>query len=334
MSHEHHDHHHDHDHDGHGHHDHDHHGHGHHGHHHGPGHSHAPANFGLAFAVGTFLNAGFVVAEVIAGISAHSMALVADAGHNLGDVLGLLMAWIAAILAKRAPSRRYTYGLGRGTILAAFLNAAILLVSIGVIAVEAVRRLFEPSPVGTVTIMIVAAIGIAINGVTAWLFSSGRDSDINIRAAFQHMAYDALISLGVVVAGAVILLTGWERIDPLASLAIAGVILVGTWALLKDSVALALDRVPDGIRIDDIRRYVSELPEVSGVHDVHVWPTSTTENAMTLHVVTPEGHPGDAFTERLARSLRDRFSIQHVTMQVEIDETACSTDCSRDLLHA
>ena len=310
------------------HHDHD---HDDHGHHHEPRHSHAPANFGLAFAVGTFLNAGFVVAEVIAGISAHSMALVADAGHNLGDVLGLLMAWIAAILAKRAPSRRYTYGLGRGTIMAAFLNASILLVSIGAIAVEAVRRLFEPTSVGTVTIMIVAAIGIAINGVTAWLFSSGRASDINIRAAFQHMAYDALISLGVVVAGVVILLTGWERIDPLTSLAIAGVILLGTWGLLKDSVALAMDRVPDSIQLDEVQRYVSGLPEVSGVHDLHVWPTSTTENAMTLHVVTPNGHPGDAFIKHLNNALQQRFGVQHVTMQIEIDETACSTDCSQDL---
>ena len=309
-------------------------GHDHHGHSHGPGHSHAPADFGAAFAIGAILNSAFVVGEVIAGIAAHSMALVADAGHNLGDVLGLLMAWVAAVLAKRSPSRRYTYGLGRGTILAALMNAAILLVSIGAIAVEAIRRLFEPAPVGTVTIMIVAAIGIVINGVTAWLFAAGRKSDINIRAAFQHMAYDALVSLGVVVAGAVIMLTGWERIDPLASLAIAGVILVGTWGLLRDSVALAMDRVPDGIDIGALRDFVLEWPEVSTVHDLHVWPTSTTDSAMTLHVVTPGGHPGDDFTGRLTDAIQRNFGIDHLTVQIETDAALCSTDCSRHHLPA
>ena len=323
-----HDHHHaDHDHHGHGH---DHHGHDHgHGHgHHGPGHSHAPAEFGTAFAIGTVLNSGFVVAEVVFGLAAHSMALIADAGHNLGDVLALLMAWGAAALAKRAPSRTYTYGLGRGTILAALANAAVLLVSIGAIAVEALRRLISPEPVGTVTVMIVAAIGIAINAVTAWLFASGRHGDLNIRAAFQHMAYDALVSLGVVVAGAVILLTGWERIDPLASLAIAVVILLGTWRLLADSMGLAMDRVPPGIEPKAVRDFVLERPEVRDVHDMHIWPTSTTETALTLHIVTPAGHPGDDFIARLAQDLHDRFDIDHTTVQIEIDRSVCATDCA------
>ena len=314
----------------HGHHNHDHHGHSNaHRHHQGDGHNHAPANFGLAFAVGIVLNTVFLVIEVIAGIAAHSMALIADAGHNLGDVLGLLLAWVAAILARHAPSRQYTYGLGRGTILAALMNATILLVSVGAIAAEAIRRLFEPAKVGTITIMVVAGIGILINGVTARLFASGRDSDINIRAAFQHMAYDALISLGVVVAGTAIFLTGWERIDPLSSLAIAGIILVGTWELLKDSIALAMDRVPEGIDTKALCNFVLEWPDVSAVHDVHVWPTSTTENAMTLHVVMPGGHPGDDFIARLSGAIQKKFGIHHVTMQIETDAAACATDCSR-----
>lgn len=305
-------------------HDHDHH---HHDHGHDHGHSHAPARFGRAFAVGTTLNAGFVIAEVIAGIAAHSMALIADAGHNLGDVLGLLMAWAAAALARRAPSARYSYGLGRGTILAALVNAVILLVSVGAIAVEAVRRLVAPEPVGTLIVMIVAAAGIVINGSTALLFASGRKGDLNIRATFQHMAYDALVSLGVVIAGAAILLTGWERLDPLASLAIAGMIVAGTWGLLRESAGLAMDAVPRGITPEAVRDYVLALPEVEAVHDLHIWPMSTTETALTLHLVTPAGHPGDGFVARLAEALHDRFGIDHTTVQIELDAAACTLAC-------
>lgn len=294
---------------------------------HGHGHSHAPADFGRAFAIGTALNAAFVIAEVIAGLAAHSMALVADAGHNFGDVLGLLMAWLAAGVARRAPNARYTYGLGRGTILAALMNATILLVSIGAIALEAIRRLIAPEPVGTVTVMIVAAIGIAVNGATAMLFASGRKGDLNIRAAFQHMAADALIALGVLIAGAVILATGWERLDPLASLAIAATILVGTWGLLRESAGMAMDAVPPGIAPEAVRRYVLDQPEVSGVHDLHIWPMSTTETALTLHLVTPAGHPGDAFIARLAQGLHDTFDIDHATVQIELDAAACTLAC-------
>lgn len=306
-------------------HDHVHHEHGHH--HHEHGHSHAPASFGRAFAIGTALNAAFVVGEVVAGLSAHSMALIADAGHNLGDVLGLVMAWVAAILARRAPTARFSYGLGRGTILAALLNATILLISVGAIGVEAVRRLIAPQPVGTVTVMIVAAIGIAINLATALMFAAGRKNDLNIRAAFQHMAYDALVSLGVVMAGAVILLTGWQRIDPLASLAIAATILAGTWGLLRESTGMAMDAVPNSIAPDAVRRHVLALPEVSAVHDLHIWPISTTETAMTLHLVTPSGHPGDAFITRLAASLHEEFDIDHTTVQIELDKASCSLAC-------
>lgn len=299
----------------------------HHDHDHGA--HNPPESFGLAFAVGTLLNAGFVIAEILTGIAAHSMALIADAGHNLGDVLGLVIAWIGMALAKRAPSRRYTYGLGRGTILAALLNAGILLISVGAIAVEAVRRLLEPAPVNSRIIMLVAALGILINGLTAWLFASGRGSDINIRAAFQHMAYDALVSVGVVAAGALILLTGWERIDPVVSLVIAGVILAGTWELLTDSLGLAMDRVPEGVNIAMVRDFVLAWPQVSGVHDLHVWPTSTTNNAMTVHVVTADGYPGDDFIEHLSQAISEKFGIGHITVQLEVDANLCTTDCSK-----
>lgn len=291
------------------------------------GHSHAPASFGRAFAIGTLLNGGFVVAEIVAGLAAHSMALLADAGHNLGDVLGLLMAWTAANLARRAPTARFSYGMGRGTILAALLNATILLVSVGAITIEALRRLISPEPVGTITVMIVAAIGIAINGVTALLFAAGRKGDLNIRAAFQHMAYDALVSLGVVIAGAVILLTGWQRIDPLASLAIAAIILLGTWGLLRESAGMAMDAVPPAIAPEAVRAHVLALPEVTAVHDLHIWPMSTTETALTLHLVTPAGHPGDAFIASLASSLHERFNIDHTTVQIELDPTSCTIAC-------
>lgn len=327
-----------HDHSGH---DHPPHGDGHtHGHQHGAnhghhGHSHAPANFGVAFLVGTLLNAGFVVAEVIVGIAAHSMALIADAGHNLGDVLGLLMAWAAAILARRAPSPRYSYGLGRGTILAALSNATILLISVGAIAIEAILRLIHPVAVHTVAVMIVAAIGIAINGGTALMFAAGRKSDLNIRAAFQHMAFDALVSLGVVATGAAILLTGWERLDPVASLAIAGVILLGTWGLLRESAGMAMDAVPRNVAPERVLAYILALPEVHSVHDLHIWPTSTTGTALTLHLVTPAGHPGDLFIARLVEAMHERFDIDHTTVQIELDPAGCFQACEHGAhLHA
>jgi cobalt-zinc-cadmium efflux system protein len=260
---------------------------------------HAPKNFGTAFAIGIALNLGFVIVEVIYGLLANSMALVADAGHNLGDVLGLVMAWIATLLARHRPSQTYTYGLRRGTILAALANAVLLLVTVGAIAVEGMRRLISPGEVASVTVMVVAAVGIAVNGVTAWLFASARKGDINLRAAFLHMAYDALVSGGVVAAGGVILLTGWTRIDPLVSLAIAVVILVGTWGLLRGSVGMALDAVPVDIKPDEVTRFLLQQPGVAAIHDLHIWSMSTTDTALTCHCLMPGGHPGAEFLVRL-----------------------------------
>ena len=310
------------------HHDHDHsHGHAHGG---GHAHAHAPKDFGVAFAIGVALNLGFVIVEASYGLLANSIALVADAGHNLGDVLGLAMAWIAMALARRAPSRTHTYGLRRGTILAALMNAVLLLVTVGAIAVEGFRRLFEPGEVAGVTVMVVAAAGIVVNGVTAWLFASGRKGDINLRAAFMHMAADALVSLGVVIAGGVILLTGWTRLDPLVSLAVAAVLLMGTWSLLRDSVDMALDAVPAGIKLDEVGAFLKQQPGVAAIHDLHVWPMSTTETALTCHCLIPDGHPGDEFLVRLARELQERFGIGHATIQVEVDEhVACALETDR-----
>ncbi len=302
-----------------------------HDHHHESGHdhSHAPKNFGRAFAIGTALNAGFVIAEVVAGLLAHSMALLADAGHNLGDVLGLLMAWGAARFAKSIPSSRYTYGLRRGTILAALANAIILLISVGAIAAGAIARLISPSHVGTIIVMAVAAAGILVNGTTALLFASGRRGDLNIRAAFQHMAFDAVLSFGVVVAGALILLTGWERLDPVMSLIIAAVIIAGTWSLLRDSMGMAMDAVPGDIRPEAVRSFVLAKPEIASVHDLHIWSMSTTETALTLHLVAPSGHPGDAFLARLCDDLHHKFDIDHATVQIETDAGRCSLACGQ-----
>jgi len=283
-------------------------------------HLHAPKDFGVAFAIGTALNVGFVIVEVVYGLLASSIALVADAGHNLGDVLGLVMAWVATVLARRAPSRTHTYGLRRGTILAALANAMLLLVTVGAIAVEGVRRLIEPGEVAGITVMVVAALGIVVNGVTAWLFASGRKDDINLRAAFLHMAYDALVSVGVVIAGAVILLTGWTRLDPLVSLVIAVVILVGTWRLLRESVQMSLDAVPGGIKPDEVTAFLKQQPGVTAIHDLHIWPMSTTETALTCHCMMPGGHPGDEFLAHLAHELQERFGIGHATIQVEVNE--------------
>jgi cobalt-zinc-cadmium efflux system protein len=291
-----------------------------HGDHGSHDHMHARKDFGATFALGTALNLGFVILEVIYGLLANSLALVADAGHNLGDVLGLLMAWVATVLAQRAPSRTHTYGLRRGTILAALANAMLLLVTVGAIAVEGVRRLIEPHDVASVTVMVVAALGIVVNGVTAWLFASSRKTDINLRASFLHMAYDALVSLGVVIAGGVILLTGWTRLDPLVSLVIAIVILVGTWSLLRESVKMSLDAVPVGIKPDEVSNFLRQKPGVTAIHDLHIWPMSTTETALTCHCVMPSGHPGDEFLVQLTHELRERFSIGHATIQVEVDE--------------
>ncbi len=290
----------------------------------GHGHSHAPTSFGRAFAIGVALNTGFVIVEGIYGFLGNSTALVADAGHNLGDVFGLLVAWGASILARRAPTTKYTYGLKGGSILAALFNAMFLLITVGAIAWESVQRFWAPEAVAGKTVMIVAAIGILVNGVTAWLFASGRKGDLNIRGAFLHMASDAIVSAGVVAAGAVILVTGWVLLDPLVSLAICGVIVWGTWSLLGDSVRMALAAVPDNVEADRVRKAIEEMPGVTGMHDLHIWPMSTTETALTCHVVMLSGHPGDGFLHDAAHRLAHDFSIGHVTIQIETsNDNAC-----------
>jgi cobalt-zinc-cadmium efflux system protein len=282
----------------------------------------APANFGRAFAIGVALNLAFVAVEATWGVMGHSLALLADAGHNLSDVLGLLLAWGAGALSRRAPSVRRTYGLRRSSTLAALFNAFLLLVAVGGIAWEAVGRFSHPAPVAGGTVIWVAAVGIVINAATALLFMSGRKGDLNIRGAFLHMAADAGVSLGVVLAGAAILATGWQWIDPVVSLIIAVVILVGTWGLLCDSVNLALDAVPEGIDVPAVRQYLEGLAQVTEVHDLHIWGMSTTETALTAHLVMPNGKPEDSLYQRAAREMHDRFGIEHVTLQVESGDPA------------
>lgn len=300
------------------------HDHGHaHDHHHA--HSHAPASFGRAFAVGITLNLGFVVVEAVYGVIAGSMALVADAGHNLSDVLGLVIAWTASVLAARPPSARFTYGFKSSSILAALGNAAFLLVALGAILVETIRRLIEPEPVAGGPVMAVAAVGIVINTATALMFMRGRKHDINIRGAYLHMAADAAVSAGVVVAGLLITLTGAQWIDPVTSLLIVGIIAVGTWGLLKDSLRMSLHAVPPGIDESKVRHFLNSLSGVEAVHDLHIWPMSTTETALTAHLVMPGGHPGDSFLHQLAHELDHDFGIGHATVQVEtIDGHECA----------
>ncbi|MFN3350145.1 cation diffusion facilitator family transporter [Pseudorhodoplanes sp.] len=290
--------------------------HGHAGH----SHSHAPKDFGRAFAIGVGLNLGFVAIEAVFGILANSTALLADAGHNLSDVIGLLIAWGATILAKRPPSERFTYGLRGTSILAALGNALLLIFACGAIAWEAVWRLIEPQEVASVTVMVVAGVGILINSITAWLFMRGRKSDLNIRGAYLHMVADAAVSLGVVVAGGAILLTGWLWLDPLTSLVIVAVILWGTFGLLRDSIRLSLAAVPAHLELTEVKNCLEGLQGVARVHHVHVWAMSTTEVALTAHLVMPGGHPGNAFLEAAAHELRERFGIDHPTLQIELGE--------------
>jgi cobalt-zinc-cadmium efflux system protein len=288
-------------------------------------HAHAPASFGTAFAIGIALNLGFVVIEAVYGLLSNSVSLLADAGHNLSDVLGLGVAWLATVLARRAPTARFTYGMRGSSILAALFNAVFLLVTVGGLSWEAIRRLGAPEPVAGKTMMAVAAIGILVNGVTAWLFASGRKDDINLKGAFLHMASDALVSVGVVAAGLLILLTGWLWIDPIVSLVINGVIVWGTWGLLRDSVGMSMAAVPAQIDPAAVRTFLSARTGVVDVHDLHIWPMSTTENALTCHLVMPNGHPGDAFLHELAGDLAQRFRINHTTVQIEVDQhLACA----------
>lgn len=289
----------------------------------GAGHVHAPATFGSAFAIGITLNLGFVIVEVVYGIFAHSLALVADAGHNLGDVLGLLLAWGATFLARTAPTERRTYGLRSSSILAALFNAIFLLIAVGAIAWEAIRRFGNPTAVEPGTVIWVAVVGIGINAATALMFMSGRKGDLNIRAAFLHMVADAAVSLGVVIAGFLIIATGWLWIDPVISLVIAAVITWGTWGLLHDSANLALQAVPQGIEMAKVRQYLSSLPHVTEVHDLHVWPMSTTETALTAHLVRDVDDCDCALLEQASRDLHREFEIQHATLQFETLDHHC-----------
>lgn len=302
-------------HDAHTHHDH---GDGHHGH----GHHHAPpppsgGSVTTAYAIGFALNLAFVLVEATAGLLTNSLALMADAGHNLSDLLGLALAWGAVLLSRRPPSARYTYGLRGSSIWAALINALVLLVACGAIGWEALGRLRNPTPIPGLTIIVVAAIGVVINTGTALLFMRGRHNDLNQRGVFLHMAADAAVSLGVVIAGVLIMNTGWLWLDPAISLVIVAVIVGSTWGLLRDSVKLALGAVPAGINPADVRTYLAGLPGVSEVHDLHIWAMSTAETALTAHLIMPDGTPSDRFYADLGIELEHRFGIHHTTVQVE-----------------
>ena len=302
------------------------HAHGHsHAHDHGHAHDHAPESFGKAFAIGIGLNLGFVIVEAVFGFAANSMALLSDAGHNLSDVLGLVIAWAGGTLAQRGSSPRFTYGLKKASILAALVNALFLLVAVGGIGAEAIRRLFHPSANEGGNVSIVAAVGIVVNGITALLFMRGQH-DINIRGAFLHMAADALVSLAVAIAGLVILWTGQQWVDPAMSLAVAIVILWGSFGLLKESMWMSLAGVPAGIDADEVEEALGEIDGVETVHDLHIWPLSTTETALTAHLVAPHIPSTDALLRDARKMLHDRFAIGHCTLQIErthLEDTAC-----------
>ena len=279
-------------------------------------HSHAPANFNAAFAIGIGLNVVFVAIEAFYGWKINSLALLADAGHNLSDVIGLVLAWGGALAGKLRPDARHTYGWKRASILAAFINALLLLVAMGSLVWEALHRLQSPEPVEGVTIMVVAGIGIVVNTATALLFVRGREKDLNIRGSFLHMAADALVSVGVVVAGALALWFGWAWLDPVVSLLIAAVIVVGTWSLFRQSLHLLFDGVPESVDLLQVKALLEALPGVDRVHDLHVWAMGTSEIAMTAQLVMPNGPAGDAFLQSATEQLHDRFEIAHVTIQV------------------
>ncbi|MFN9771447.1 MAG: cation diffusion facilitator family transporter [Burkholderiales bacterium] len=307
------------------------HGHG-HSHAHGPGHSHAHAperGHERVFAFGLAINAAFVALEAWAGWRAGSLALLSDAGHNLGDVLGLALAWAGAWAARRAPSARYTWGWRRAALLAALVNAVLLLIAVGAIAWEAVHRLGAPAPVDTGVVVGVAAAGILVNGLTAWLLARGRHDDINVRGAYLHMVADAAVSAGVVVGGLLVAATGWLRLDPAISLAIAALVGWSAWSLARQSLALSMDAVPEAIDPTEVGHHLRGLPGVTDLHDLHVWPLGSAGAALSAHLRMPGGHPGDRFLLDARDSLRTRFGIEHVTLQVETGDE-CPQDCAGD----
>jgi len=305
-------------------HDHGHHGHGHsHGHGHGHGHHHGvpPDGKSRAFAIAVALNVAIVVIQAVYGFIAHSTALLADAGHNLSDVLGLLLAWGAIYLSRRQPTERYTYGLRGTSILASLANAALLCIASGAIALEAIMRLANPSPVGGIEVFAVATAGIVVNGFSAWLFVAGSKGDLNVRGAFLHMLGDAAVSAAVAISGLVILWTHWYWVDPAMSFVVVGVVLYGTWGLLCDSVKLSLNAVPEQVDASAVREYLAALPGVVEVHDLHVWGLSTTENSLTAHLVMPGGHPGDVFIGQITAKLLSEYQVHHATIQIDLGAT-------------
>ncbi len=309
----------------------------HHNHDHSKGHHHHPSpnNQGRVFFMTIVLNMTFVIIEFAYGFITNSTALIADAGHNISDVLGLMLAWGAIILTRKAPSKRYTYGLRSTSIMAAVANAMLLLVACGAITMEAIDRFSQPPAVAGLTVSIVAAVGIVINGLSAWLLMRGSKEDLNIRGAYLHMAADAAVSLAVVIAGVAMFYTRWFMIDPIISLVIVIVIVIGTWSLLRDSLQLALSAVPANIDALAIDAYLRQLAGVTEIHDLHIWGLSTTESALTVHLVMPDGHPGDIFMDEIAETLEERFSIHHSTLQIEQGTTnhACSLSATRQLRH-
>jgi len=308
----------------------------HHEHDHSAGHHHGiPNNLGRTFIFTILLNLAFVGVEFVYGFIANSTALMADAGHNASDVLGLLLAWGAVILARRQPSQRYTYGLRSTSILAAFANAALLLVASGAIALEAIQRFSQPPTVASLTVSIVAAVGIVINGLSAWLLMKGGKEDLNIRGAYLHMVADTAVSLAVVITGLAMFHSGWYWLDPAISLVIVVVIVIGTWGLLRDALQLVLSAVPGQINASAIDLYLRQLGGVTDIHDLHIWGLSTTETALTVHLVMPGGYPGDEFMDDIAQTLKERYSVHHSTLQVEQGTTnhTCSLAATASRQH-
>jgi len=309
----------------------------HHNHNHSKEHHHhvRPNNQGRVFVITIVLNMAFVVIEFAYGFIANSTALMADAGHNISDVLGLLLSWGAVILTRKPPSERYTYGLRSTSILAALANAMLLLVACGAIALEAIQRFSQPPTVASLTVSSVAGIGIVINGLSAWLLMKGSKDDLNIRGAYLHMAADTAVSLAVVIAGIAMFYTGWFMLDPIISLLIVIVIVIGTWSLLRDSMQLALSAVPAKVDALAIDSYLRQLAGVTDIHDLHIWGLSTTESALTVHLVMPNGHPGDIFLDEIVQTLDERFFVHHSTLQIEQGTTnhSCSLSAIKQLRH-
>ncbi|MCB2217865.1 MAG: cation diffusion facilitator family transporter [Desulfobulbaceae bacterium] len=298
-------------------------------------HHHHKGNYNRAFAVGVVLNVVFVAIEAGYGVAAGSLALIADAGHNLSDVLSLLLAWGASWLATKPATGRRTYGFRKVTIMASLINAVILLFALGSITWEAIGRIFDPRPVAAMTVIVVASIGVVVNAITAWLFFSGQKEDLNIKGAYLHMAADTGVSLGVVIAGVIVMLTGWQIIDPLISLFIVAVILVGTWSLLHDSMNLAIDSAPKSIDMDELKNYLIGIEHVDQIHDLHVWAMSTTEVALSVHLVTTDDDLGNNYLSRIQKGLYDHFGIDHATIQIEKQDTeACMLNDENVMLQA